>query len=169
MADGVIALPFGLVAVSGGETLTDGQAVAACLERLVELALHHEHLKLYPERFESLDIRLDAQAGPTAQLDFSLRDLRERAAEQLAQRIVIGVNFDVSAAANGGFQVHRGNLANAAAEPMRAEQLAVCKGLAADFQTTAEASPFPNIGLDEFQRASLDRAREIIKAAQVRP
>ena len=50
---------------------------------------------------------------------------------------------------------------------MRAEQLAMRKGVAADFQTTAEASPFPKIRLDDFQRTSLDRSREIIKAPKV--
>src|SRR4051794_7562281 len=44
MADGKVALPLRIARIGGGQALPNGEAVAIDVERLLGLALRHEHV-----------------------------------------------------------------------------------------------------------------------------
>ena len=68
VGDRQIALPLRVAGVGGGETLSDGKAVAVRLERLVELALRHQHVAdiLVGDRQIALPLRVAAIGGGEA-------------------------------------------------------------------------------------------------------
>src|SRR6202035_1713382 len=66
-----IALPLRIAAIGGGEALADGEAVAVRLERLVELALRHQHVADLDvrDRQIALPLRISAIGGGGALKD----------------------------------------------------------------------------------------------------
>ena len=114
-----------------------------------------------------IPIRLHAQPGLLAKHKRAVAKRRHRRRQQRAQRVRVGVDFDVAGAAGRGFQLDRGHQPDAAAQPVRAELPALEQGFARYRHAAGEAAPFAEVGLDDRERAAGDGGGECRTAAQV--
>ena len=95
------------------------------------------------------------------------RDVGDRTAEQVAQRIVVGVDFQQAVAADARQQMRRCQQTDAAAEIMRAERLAGLDDVARDAGADAQPAPFGDIGLNDPQHIAAERLLEAGAAGDV--